>query len=173
MRLGVFSDTHDRLEKIEHAARVFVDQGVDLIVHCGDMIAPFIKNALSIVEASGTPAVGVYGNNDGERAGIVKIMGGILKVEGDVLELERAGKKIVVYHGTSLTLLNALIHSGRYDLVLTGHTHQKRVEMVNQTLVVNPGEGCGYLTGEATIAIVELLEGRPLQPSDVTIVPLL
>jgi putative phosphoesterase len=51
--------------------------------------------------------------------------------------------------------LEALVASGRYDLVVYGHTH--RVEIREGTpLVVNPGELGGWLTGRATCVLVDL-----------------
>ncbi|MBE3116942.1 metallophosphoesterase family protein, partial [Candidatus Bathyarchaeota archaeon] len=36
-----------------------------------------------------------------------------------------------------------------------GHSHNKGIENRGKTLLINPGELCGYLTGKATIAILD------------------
>jgi len=119
-------------------------------------VAPFVGRALAKVTDSKIEIVGVFGNNDGERGGLHTILGKIMKIKGDFAEEEWDGIKIAIYHGTSHPLLNCIIESGRYDLVLCGHTHQVRMEHINNTVVVNPGETCGYLTGKATCAIIDL-----------------
>src|SRR6185437_15881668 len=45
MRIGVVSDTHDRVEVIADAIRLLVDQRVELILHCGDI--PFKRPRFS------------------------------------------------------------------------------------------------------------------------------
>ncbi|MGC9051468.1 YfcE family phosphodiesterase, partial [Pyrobaculum sp.] len=66
------------------------------------------------------------------------------------------GRRVAVYHGTSPVLLRALVESGIYDVVIYGHTHQAAVERRGKTLVVNPGELCGCLTGRSTYAVIDL-----------------
>lgn len=63
---------------------------------------------------------------------------------------------MAVYHGTSPILLNALVKSGLYDVVVYGHTHKAVIERVGKTLVVNPGELCGCLTNRSTYAVLNL-----------------
>jgi len=61
-----------------------------------------------------------------------------------------------VYHGTSPVLLKALAESGLYDIVIYGHTHQAVIEKRGRTLVVNPGELCGCLTGRSSYALINV-----------------
>jgi putative phosphoesterase len=51
-------------------------------------------------------------------------------------------------------VIDAIEASGMYDLLVRGHTHTASVKE-DRTLVVNPGEVCGYLTGRKTVAIFE------------------
>lgn len=51
--------------------------------------------------------------------------------------------------------LKALIASGKYDLIIYGHTHKVDIRE-GQPLVINPGECGGWLTGRRTVAIVDL-----------------
>jgi putative phosphoesterase len=70
------------------------------------------------------------------------------------LFLELAGVKIAMVHEPEP--VEAFARSGLYQLVLYGHTHQQELKTVGDCVVLNPGEVCGWLTGRATIAIVEL-----------------
>ena len=61
---------------------------------------------------------------------------------------------IAVYHGTVPALTEALVGCGRYDLVVTGHTHKMVNERIGETLLLNPGSAHGF--GErATVMVVE------------------
>ena len=173
MKIGVLADSHDHLPNIQHVIEIFLREQVQKIVHCGDFVAPFIRRVLTGLEGHDIEMVGVYGNNDGERTHLNRILAPLMEIKGDFHEMTwgEHHHKIAVYHGTDPRLLQAMITSGTYDLVLTGHTHEIRVEMREKTLVVNPGETCGYLTGKATCAIIDL--GRPpLNPEVVQIISL-
>ena len=75
---------------------------------------------------------------------------------GHELILELGGKRIFVSHMPQQKTIEALVNSGRFDIILTGHTHAMRNEKYeNGVLVVNPGELCGYLTGKSTFAIID------------------
>jgi putative phosphoesterase len=43
-----------------------------------------------------------------------------------------------------------------HDVVVYGHTHVVAVEQRGETLLVNPGEACGWLHGTPTAAIIDL-----------------
>lgn len=101
--------------------------------------------------------VAIYGNNDGERHGIYlkfQEVGEIHQLRPHKLEL--AGKKILMMHEPNL--LDDFIQGDQFDLILYGHNHQKKIRRDGDCLIVNPGETCGYLTGTASIAVVDLTE---------------
>jgi hypothetical protein len=52
-------------------------------------------------------------------------------------------------------LLAALVESGYFDLVVQGHTPQASLSSRGKTLIINPGEVCGYLTGSSTCALYD------------------
>jgi putative phosphoesterase len=62
---------------------------------------------------------------------------------------------IGLLHGDDRELLQALIGRKAFDVVVHGHTHKAEVRKFGATLVVNPGEACGYLTGKPTIAVID------------------
>lgn len=172
MKIGIMSDSHDHLSYIQRAIHVFIENKVDKIVHCGDMVAPFIKRAMGELDhAKNIEVIGIYGNNDGERAGMRKILKGVMEIKGDFYQTEWDGLKVAVYHGTENPLLEGLIHSRKYHLVLCGHTHQLRTELINDTLVINPGETCGYLTENATCVLLDL-SPQPLTLQNLKVIKL-
>ncbi len=149
MLLGVISDTHDHLDNVKRALEVFQERGVDIVIHCGDIISPF---CLDLLNQSGFEWIGVLGNNDGEIEILLKRSDGRLSKEPKQIEL--SGKKILIKHYHHF--VKEIAASGEYHVILYGHTHKPVVERVGDTLVVNPGECCGWLTGKPTVAIVDL-----------------
>ncbi|MEL9990455.1 MAG: metallophosphoesterase [Thermoproteus sp.] len=157
MLVGVISDSHDNLEAIRSAARLFKARGVGLVVHAGDWVAPFSAKALREALGPEPRIVGVWGNNEGELLYFQRVASQFnVEILGDAGLLEIGGRRIGVYHGTSELLTKAMIKSGMFDVVVYGHTHKVDVRREGSTLVVNPGELCGYLTGRRTVALVDL-----------------
>ncbi len=40
MDIGIVSDTHDNVAAVERATEVFAADGVEVVIHCGDFVAP-------------------------------------------------------------------------------------------------------------------------------------
>lgn len=152
MRVGILSDSHDHVPALRAAARAFLDAGVEQILHAGDFVAPF---ALPPLQAANAPVTAVYGNNDGERVGLLKRF----EKFGWHLEPKFAfpvvgNVRFALHHEPEP--VEALAASGRFDVVISGHTHELSVERVGEVWVINPGEVCGWLTGRSTCVIFDL-----------------
>jgi putative phosphoesterase len=63
--------------------------------------------------------------------------------------------KIAVTHGTDERIVRALARSRLYDVVIVGHTHRYEIREVGRTILVNPGEVCGYVTGVKSVALLD------------------
>jgi len=154
MIIGIISDTHDNKDSIMKAVDKLNQLGIKYLIHAGDHIAPFTVRWMSKFNGK---VYGVAGNNDGE----IQILKKLYEDNGWVfrellLTLELEGKKMVVTHGTYPELVDLLVKSEKYDIVIYGHTHEYKTEKVGRTLVINPGEACGYLTGKRTMAILNM-----------------
>lgn len=150
MKIGLIADTHDNMPKIEAAIKLFESHGVELVIHAGDFVAPFSVKPFSRLSCK---LVAVFGNNDGERIGLLKAMEGFGELHARMATLEVEGKRIAVMHEPEP--LEAMKRSRMFDVIVYGHTHKVSVER-NQCLVVNPGEACGWLTGRSTAALLDL-----------------
>lgn len=151
MRLGVLADSHDHMSYLQRAVEVLNAHQVALVLHAGDYVAPFTVNALQKLCC---PLKGVFGNNDGERLGLARRIAEIGQVQVQPLFLELEGVRIAVVHEPDP--VEAFAKSQLYDLVIYGHTHQQELRREGRCTILNPGEVCGWLTGRATLAIVEL-----------------
>lgn len=138
MKIGIISDTHDDLESVDQSIIVFNNENLDIVIHAGDYIFPgVVERFMKLKKAK---LVGVLGNNDGEKIGLYEKfskIGGDLR--GDYCEINIDGLVFGVYHGTSKHMTEAAIASGQYDVFVHGHTHIKRAEKIDGTLVLNPG----------------------------------
>jgi putative phosphoesterase len=150
MKIGVLSDSHDNLPKIEAALRRFADAGVSSILHAGDLVAPFAAKLLTgPLVKDGVRVHAVLGNNDGERYGLGNVLPGIR--EG-VIRLDLGGRTVVMAHdGAALTEGDI----AGADVVVTGHTHKVVNVHVAGVLQLNPGECGGWLTGRCTAALLD------------------
>ncbi len=147
MRIGLIADTHDNLPKIEKAIKVFNTKRVSLVLHAGDYIAPF---SLSLFKKLKCEYLGVFGNNDGEREGLLKVSEG--RIKEAPLIIERDSRKIVLIHELGkLDLKNT-----NCNLVIFGHTHKSKIRKNNSVLFINPGECGGWLTKRSTVGILDL-----------------
>ncbi|MGQ9630730.1 MAG: metallophosphoesterase [bacterium] len=152
LKLGIISDTHDNLNAIRKAVDAFRERGVGAVIHGGDFVAPF-----AIVPFKGVPFKihAVFGNNDGEKLGLIKKfaeIGG--EVHSGMHKFEMGGRAILAMHDPQE--VEALASSGRYDIVIYGHTHEPEIKKVQDTLVINPGDGSGWVKGKSTVAVVDL-----------------
>lgn len=144
MKIGVISDTHDRLECIPIIKDILEKEKVEIIVHCGDWVSPFTLEFFDrIFSTFQIPVKSVFGNNEGDIKRIVErnanLSNPIEFAPKEVFELELGGRKIAAYHGHDKPTLEALINSRKYDAVFTGHTHEVRQETIGKTYVLNPG----------------------------------
>jgi putative phosphoesterase len=135
MHIGIVSDTHDNLDHVQQAVSLFESDGVDHVVHCGDIVAPFSATPF---DSESFEFSAVRGNNDGEwaLANTVDDFGSYL---GECGDLTLDGVDIAVYHGTSEQLREGLADSGTYDYVFHGHTHERTVATHGDTVRLNPG----------------------------------
>lgn len=152
MMVGIMADTHDRLPMVDKAVKVLNEQNVELALHAGDYIAPFVIPRFKPLKAK---LIGVFGNNDGEKNGLKKKFEEIgAEIHGSFADVRVEGLKIALLHGSEEELLKSLINVESYDIVIHGHTHEAKLYRKGRTLVINPGEVCAYLTDRSTIALL-------------------
>lgn len=163
MKIGVLSDTHDRLPTFRQALAMFKRLGVGAILHAGDYVAPFAAKLLADPELVGdVPVFCIFGNNDGERTGLKQVLPQL--VDGPLrLELPTASgqSRIVVMHHFIDWLKPADLIGA--DVVITGHNHEPSAELKDmpsnlsgKQLLLNPGECCGWVNDRCSVAVLDL-----------------
>lgn len=157
MLVGVVSDTHDSISAVRKAVEYFNMERVGLVVHCGDFIAPFSLRVFSGLKCK---LVGVYGNNDGDKPLLAKIASELgFEVHEGFYRFEIDGRGFIMFHGFSSIdftekLADALTRTMNLN-VIYGHTHRFRFEKRGEYIILNPGEACGYLSGNSTVALLD------------------
>ena len=147
MQIGILSDTHDNLPKVEKAVELFNKKKVEFVLHAGDFVAPFTVLKLKALNCDWR---GVFGNNDGEKPGLSSTSEG--KIQEGPLRIELAGKLITLVH--DIKTIDPDRESAA--LIIFGHTHKREIIKKSKLLLINPGEAGGWLTGSSTCAIVDL-----------------
>lgn len=140
MLIGICSDSHDHVEHIKKTAAIFKEKNVEKVIHAGDYCSPF-----TIPLFQGLPLHGIFGNNDGDKYLLIKKFEEIKAIlHGDFLRFEEDGLKIAVYHGTYPDITESLEKCGVYDVVISGHTHEPKMDTIENTLSINPGSVNGF-----------------------------
>ncbi len=154
MLIGAISDTHDNLPQIEKAVKYLNEQNVGLVIHAGDYVAGFVIPKFKQLNCK---LIGVFGNNDGDHELLKKRFSETTNctIHDRFASIEVEGYRIALLHGTETELLKTIIDCGYFDAVVHGHTHNRIIEKKGNTIAINPGELCGYLTGKSTLALFD------------------
>ncbi len=141
MIVAVMSDSHDHIENIRKALEIVKKEKAEMILHCGDFVAPFMLKEL---DAAGIPVHGVFGNNDGDQHLLTRMSILDLKhitLYGIIGEVDADDFRIQFTHDQRIA--EGLAASGHHDLVCFGHTHTYSQKQVGETVLLNPGEIMG------------------------------
>jgi putative phosphoesterase len=132
MRIAVLADTH--VNRPEYLPKKILDaiSMVDLIIHAGDFTdLQVLKELKRLREVKA-----VHGNMDSAELKTV------LPVK-EILEIEN--KRIGITHGSGSPWgieerVRKMFESDRIDIIVYGHSHQSRNEVINGILFFNPGK---------------------------------
>ena len=152
MRVGLLADTHDRLPAIAELVRQMQAAGVGMVLHAGDYCSPF---ALRALEDAHVTLAGVFGRNDGDREGLVSRAQSAFGAElfESPHSFEIGGRRILLVHDIGDVQSRSVTG---HEIVIHGNTHQQEMKTRGETLIVNPGEACGWLFGTPSAAILDL-----------------
>lgn len=141
MKIAIISDTHGDRSTTEKAAAIFLRAGVGAVFHCGDIGSMDVMAELAGVMAPAHVAVhAVLGNVDFYSRDWKYFPGNIgIDLHGRFGDIVCAGQRIALLHSDDRRLFNETVSGGKYDLVLTGHTHEVHDYMRGRTRCINPG----------------------------------
>jgi len=159
MIVGIMSDTHDHLPLVDKAVKKLIDEKVELVLHAGDYISPFV---IPHFRPFKDRFIGVFGNNDGDHEFLKRRFAEFsLEIRGYFAEVQIDNVRIALLHGGEpggppgvSELLKSLISGECYDVIIHGHVHYAQAYKKGKTLIINPGEVCGYLSGKPSVAVL-------------------
>ncbi|MCK9152291.1 metallophosphoesterase [Methanobacterium alcaliphilum] len=152
MLIGVISDTHikDRASEIPEAVfRVF--EGVDMVLHAGDLIDTTVKDTLNKI----APTYCVQGNMD-RHYGLKLPKNRVMEIEGVELGLNHGE----VYPRGDTQQLKYLAMEMDVKVLITGHTHQAFVKQIGDILLLNPGSPTVPRLTDPTVMLLNINNGN-------------
>ncbi len=139
--VGVLSDTHGAVRPQVLEAL----DGVDLIVHAGDVDTPEVLAALEAV----APVTAVRGNMDGHP----------LNLRLRATEVVEAGG-VLLYVLHDLSRLDLDPAAAQMAVVINGHTHRPAVRRDGGVLYLNPGSAGPRRSAPPSVAKLYIENGR-------------
>jgi putative phosphoesterase len=152
MRIGLMADTHDRVPAIDALLREMLARDVHFVLHAGDFCSPF---SLKPFQDHGIAMAGVFGRNDGDPEGLraMATQGMGQELFESPHGMKMGARKLLVVHDIGDVGERSVLAHG---IVVHGHTHLQEMKTQQDTLIVNPGEACGWLYGRPSAAILDL-----------------
>lgn len=186
MKLIIFSDIHGNSYALNQFFKQIEKEEYDYLVFCGDIFGYYYNQKEIITQLRNMKKlIWLKGNHDDN---FVKLYKGLMeesiliqnyghsyynvknRFSNEEMEYIQAlpskyicesyGKKIGVFHGTPVDILNGRLYPDNiimnkdvfknYDIVILGHTHCRMVRYLDDTMIVNPGslgqprDGKGY-----------------------------
>ncbi len=140
MKIAIISDTHDHIDKTDLAIGQINQSDPDILIHCGDLVSPFMLDSLSIFRG---PVHIVFGNNEGDKFTISSFANKYpsLTLHGEMGTIETDSGDIAFTHKP--VFATGLASEKRYHAVFCGHSHRHKSEKINGTRLINPGDIMG------------------------------
>jgi putative phosphoesterase len=152
MLVAIISDSHDNIANLDKFLDWANKNGIERIIHCGDLSAPgTLKNVLA---PKFKGKIYLIHGNVSDRELLPEVAKNFPNIEffGDQGEIEIDGKRIAFVHRPEEA--RALANKNHYDFIFYGHTHEPWEEKIGQTRLVNPGTLAGMFN-RATFAVYD------------------
>ena len=163
MFIAILSDSHDHIPNLQRAVSCANREGAELLIHCGDLISPFM---LPYLHAFQGPVHLIYGNNAGDQHLISSrcaVDFNNIRHHGFHGTINTGSLRIALNHYPELARAMAL--SGDFDLVCYGHDHVFSVERIGSCLLLNPGD----LLGKDEVPVFAFLDTTDFSVRRITV----
>ena len=152
MKVGLMADSHDRIPAIAELLRLMREAGATMVLHAGDYVSPL---ALKPFEDLHMTLAGVFGKNDGDHQSLLSRASAGLGLE--IFEaphsFEVSGHQIMLTHDLADVQKRSV---SSHSVIVHGFTHQQTMKTQGDSLIVCPGESCGWMYGTPSAALLDL-----------------
>ncbi len=157
MKIAVLSDTHNAAFDTQEVLKAVAAEGIDTVIHCGDMCAPHIAELFQDFTL-----YHAWGNNDIDTVGLQLAVRECMpgSQSGHWVKCVFDGKIIGAVHDMYDRAFASMLDSGFFDYIFVGHTHRKMDEMMGKTRVINPGAIGGAHRGKRGYVILDTADGE-------------
>jgi putative phosphoesterase len=158
MRVCILSDSHDNRDYLVAAARRAKQAGAEALLHCGDVVSPWVLAALQPV---GLPVHLVHGNNTGDLVTLMRMArrrDSVVHYYGQDADIRLGGRRLFLVHYPHYA--RGMAATGDWEVVCCGHSHQAEIRRVpnlkgGETVLINPGT-VGGIDAPATYVMGDL-----------------
>ena len=132
--IGLLSDSHGESERTRGEIRLLREMKCDSILHMGDVETHAVLN-----ELAGANVHMVFGNCDyvSNLESYAQTLG--IDVQHPAGTITSDGIRIGFLHGDDVSAFHRFLEDENIDVIVHGHTHEKRDEIVENTRCINPG----------------------------------
>jgi len=150
--IGLVSDSHGEWQRTRDAMLLLRAKKCERILHMGD-----IETHEVLDELAGNNVSLVFGNCDfvSRLDDYAKSIGLDVHHPAGIVDID--GMRFGFLHGDDFSQYQAFIDDDSINVVVHGHTHEKRDEMVNNTRCINPG--ALHRAPVYTVAVLETHSG--------------
>ncbi|MCF0226425.1 MAG: metallophosphoesterase [Methanobrevibacter sp.] len=155
MLIGLISDTHipDRAKELPE--KVFESfENVDIILHAGDVTSTEVLDKLGEI----APVIAIQGNTD-RYVGLELPKSEIVEANGIKIGLVHGE----VYPRADTQQLLYLAKQLGVNILVSGHSHQPKIEQVEDVLLLNPGSPTIPRLADRTVMILEVFEDKNIE----------
>jgi hypothetical protein len=155
--VAIFSDSHDQIPNLKKALEFCQKNGIDTIIHCGDL-----EKAETLIEAWPNDFKATihfcWGNAD-KTDEIIKKQKIFtqLKIYGQIGNIFLENKNIAFTH--RIEKAKKLAETQKYDYIFYGHSHKPWAEKIGKTHLINPGDLSGFIY-QPSFAILDLEKNK-------------
>lgn len=152
MIVGLMADSHDRIPAVAELLRQMRDRGATMVLHAGDYVSPLVLKPFEDLHMT---LAGVFGRNDGDPQALLSRagLGFGLELFESPHSFEVSGNQILLVHDIAEVQKRSV---SSHSVVVHGFAHQQSMQSRADTLLVNPGEACGWLHGSPGAAVLDL-----------------
>ncbi|MEM1211640.1 MAG: metallophosphoesterase family protein [Planctomycetota bacterium] len=154
-KIGLLSDSHGRTQTTLRAVDLLLDQGIDVLLHLGDVGSVEVVDALAVEGVTDRPVDSrlVFGNTDWDIPAMSQYAQTLgIAVDHPAGRIELDGKRLAFCHGHVEADMEDALRDG-VDYLCHGHTHRCSDERRGQTRVINPG--ALFRASRYTVAVLD------------------